>query len=82
LTSPPGTLLVKKQSGRLHSGPGAPSKTVGKGTKRSAKGSKKGQEWCPQWVAITASCDDNDKEVDDSDKEHVATTERDFNYQA
>jgi hypothetical protein len=48
--------------------------------KRNAKGNKKGTKCHPQWVTVTTSCDEgnNDKEVDDSDEEHVATTERDF----
>jgi hypothetical protein len=54
---------------------GAPPKAINKGSKRSAKGSKKGQKWHSKQVVVITSCDnDNDKEVDGSDKEHVATT--------
>jgi hypothetical protein len=60
-------------------GGGAPPKGAIKGAKRSAKGSNKGQEWCPQWVTITTSYDDDDnKEVDGFEKEHVVVTECDF----
>jgi hypothetical protein len=89
LTSPPGTPLVKKRLGPSLSRAtgilslataGVPPKATGKGGKRSAKGSKKGQKRCPQWVAITSSYDDDDKEADDSYKEHVAAIEHDFKH--
>jgi hypothetical protein len=60
-----------------------PPKATGKDTKRSAKGSKKGQKWLPKSVTITTYCDDDDdKEADGSDEEHVTTAERDLKPQA
>jgi hypothetical protein len=60
-----------------------PPKATGKDTKRSAKGSKKGQKWHPQSVTVTTNCDDDDdKEADGSDEEHVTAAERDLKPQA
>jgi hypothetical protein len=63
---------------------GAPPKATGNDTKRSAKGSKRGPKWYPQWVTDTTSYDegDNDKEADDSNKEHGTAIERDFKRKA
>jgi hypothetical protein len=57
-------------------------KAVGKGVRRSAKGNKRGPKRCPQQVTITTSYNDgdNDKEVDDSNEEHVTTVEHDFKH--
>jgi hypothetical protein len=55
-----------------------PSKATGKG----AKGGKMGQKWHPRWVTITASGNDDDKEVDDADDEYVMPAEGDFKHQA
>jgi hypothetical protein len=60
----------------------APSKATNKGTKKGTKSSKKGQKWHPGRVAIATSSNDNDKEVDGSDDEYVAATERNFKLQA
>jgi hypothetical protein len=42
-----------------------------------------GPKWWPQWAAVTTCYDegDNDKEVDDSNKERIAAVERDFKHQ-
>jgi hypothetical protein len=63
---------------------GAPLKAAGKGAKKSAKGNKRGPKRRPQRVAVTTSCNEgnNDKEVDDSDDELIATAEHDFKHQA
>jgi hypothetical protein len=67
-----------------NSGRGASLKAVVRGTKRSAKGDKRGLKQRSQQVTVTTSCDEggNDKEVDDSDEELVATVECDFKHQA
>jgi hypothetical protein len=54
------------------------SKATGKGAKKGIKDSKKRQKRCPQWVAVTTSCDDDGKEVDDSDEEYVVAVEHYF----
>jgi hypothetical protein len=59
--------------GRRHST--AAFKAIGKGTTKGAKDSKKGR---PRWVAVTTSSNDDDKEVDGSNKEYVTATEHDF----
>jgi hypothetical protein len=63
---------------------GASPKAADKGAKRSTKGTKRGAKKQPEWVTVATSCDegDNGKEADNSDKELVATVERDFKRQA
>jgi hypothetical protein len=66
--SPPGMLMVKRQSGpslframgkRSPAAAGAPSKATGNGTKKGDKDNKKGQKRCPQRVAVTTSCNND-----------------------
>jgi hypothetical protein len=80
-----GAIFVQ-DSGRAapDSGWGAPIKATGKGTKKGTKSDKKGTKWRLQWVTVTSSYDegDNDKDVDDSDKELVAAAKRDLKRQA
>jgi hypothetical protein len=60
----------------------APPKATSKGAKKGAKGDKKGQKRRPQQVTVTTSCDNNNNEVDGSNKEYVAAAEHDFKRQA
>jgi hypothetical protein len=59
---------------------GASPKTTDKSSKRRAKGSGRGPKPCPQRVVIATSCDEDDdnKEADDSDEEHVTAVECNF----
>jgi hypothetical protein len=63
---------------------GPPPKVASKGTKRSAKGSKKGPKHHQQRVTVTTSYvgDDNGKEAHDIDEECVTAAEHDFKRQA
>jgi hypothetical protein len=56
-----GTVFIQGSGKMVPSGShGTPPKVVGKGVKWSTKG-EKGQKWCPQWVAATTGCDDDDE---------------------
>jgi hypothetical protein len=60
----------------------APSKATGRGAKKVTKGSKKGQKWCPRWVIVATSSNNNDdKEVDGADEEYVMAAEHDSKHQ-
>jgi hypothetical protein len=47
---------------------GVMPKSTSKGSKRSTKGSKKGQKQCPQWVTVTFSSDADGKATHGSDE--------------
>jgi hypothetical protein len=61
----------------------APSNIVIQGAKKDAKGSKKRQKRCPQWIAVTAGYGDDDgKKEDSSDKEYITAARHQVKCQA
>jgi hypothetical protein len=80
-----GSIFIQGDRKAVPSGSrGASAKATDKGAKRSAKGSRWGPKQHPQWVTVSTSCDEdnNNKEADDSSKEHVTAVECNFKRQA